>query len=142
MSFCLLRGRIPALLAFLLVTTACAQEEVPQPTPSPTPPATATATIAAPLPTTTAVPGAGPICIETVTIEDGQLKPATLTVPMGCVVMFTNRGATIHQIQGPDFILGEIGKDQSWAHTYATPGNFEFWSTKDPALRGTITVQP
>ncbi len=43
----------------------------------------------------------------------------------GCVVMFTNRGAAIHQIQGPDFLLGEIGKDQSWAHTYATPGNFD-----------------
>lgn len=97
-------------------------------------------------PAPTATVSSSRICIETVVIKDGDLTPKTLTVPRNCVVMFTNRGDSIVQIQGrdgaEDFVLGETGKDQSWAHTYKNPGGFEFFNTKDPTLRGKVTVVP
>lgn len=75
-------------------------------------------------------------------IQDGKFTPDRFTVPRNCVLLFSNRDDTIEQIQGHNYLLGEMGKDQSWAHTYRDPGTFEFWSTKNSALRGTVTVLP
>ncbi len=74
-------------------------------------------------------------------ITGGRFQPERLTVPKGCAVMFTNRDDAVEQIAGPDFTLGEIGKDQSWVRTYREAGTFEFHSTKS-SLKGTITVLP
>lgn len=74
--------------------------------------------------------------------------PSRLTVKAPCAVLFTNRDDAVVQIQGNDvsapggsFILGEMGKDQSWAHTYKEPGEFEYWNTKNPSMKGVVLVQ-
>lgn len=83
-----------------------------------------------------------------VTIREGRLVPSRLTVKAPCAVLFTNRDDAVVQIQGNDvsapggsFILGEMGKDQSWAHTYKEPGEFEYWNTKNPSMKGVVLVQ-
>lgn len=85
------------------------------------------------------------MCVDGITIRDGKVTPDRLVVKAPCAVLFTNRDDPVVQIQGQDatpFTLGEMGKDQSWAHTYKNPGQYEWFNTKDPALRGTVVVQP
>ena len=136
-------------VVFFLVTGAvllasCTREMPPSAatTPASTPQGAPTQRSPAP----TATVSSSRICIETVVIQDGKLIPATLRVPRNCVVMFTNRGDSIVQIQGrdgaEDFLMGQTGKDQSWAHTYKNAGEFEFFNTKDSTLRGKVTVMP
>jgi len=73
------------------------------------------------------------------------MVPPRLTVKAPCAVLFTNRDDSVVQIQGADspqgFLLGEMAKDQSWAHTYKDPGEFEYFNTKNPSMRGVVVVQ-
>lgn len=89
-----------------------------------------------------AVPPPSQICVDTIVARDGKFIPERLVVPKNCAVMFTNRDDTVIQIQGHDFILGEMGKDESWAHTYKEPGTFPFFNAKSDTMRGTVVVQP
>ena len=123
---------LAGLLVFSACTRATPEGQAALPTVAPN------ATAAAP----TSIAPLSQICIETVVIQGGKVIPETLTVKAPCVVLFSNRDDAVHQIQGHDFLLGEIGKDQSWAHTYNDPGSFPYLSTKDPALRGRVIVQP
>lgn len=138
-----------AAVVFFLVTGAlllagCTREAPPNATTAPA--STPQGSPAQRSPAPTAAPSSAQVCIETVVVQGGKLVPATLTVPRNCVVMFTNRDDPVVQIQGrdgtEDFLLGETGKDQSWAHTYKNPGESEFFNTKDPNLRGKVTVKP
>jgi len=120
----------------LLLLAACSGGS--QDAPSPQPPA-------APQPA--ALPGGEQYCVEGITIRQGQLAPPRLTVKAPCAIMFTNRDDDVVQIQGNDtsapdgiFLLGEMGKDQSWAHTYKDPGEFEYWNTKNPSMKGIVAV--
>ena len=129
------------VLFLVLLATGCTRSAATGATPLPV---TATPSVqqAAQQPT----PAAGSICIETVVVQDGKFIPANLTVPRNCAIIFTNRSEPIVQIQGrdqpEDFLLGEMGKDQSWAHTYKTPGEYEFMNRGDSSMRGKITVRP
>lgn len=131
---------IVSLLLFLLVM-GCTREPAAATTPRPVP-ATQPVQEPAQQPTSAATS----ICIETIVIQDGRFIPASLTVPKNCAIMFTNRSEPVVQIQGKDqpedFLLGEMGKDESWAHTYKTPGEYEFMNTSNPSMRGKITVRP
>jgi len=135
------RSAILVSLFLVLLITGCARESVAATTPRPAP-STPPAQPPAPQPT----PATASICIETIVVQDGRFIPASLTVPKNCAIMFTNRSEPIVQIQGKDqpedFLLGEMGKDQSWAHTYKTPGEYEFMNTSNPSMRGKITVRP
>ena len=125
-------------LLFVLFAEACAGGRAPAPATVPatvpaTPPASPTAAGA---PTTSSN-----ICIESIEIRDGKIARPRLVVKAPCAVLFTNRDDAVVQIQGHDFLLGEMGKDQSWAHTYRDPGQFEYFNAKDPSLRGAVLVQ-
>lgn len=122
-------------LTGLLALTACTRAAPAGQAASPT------VTPSAVSSTDTSIPPGSQICIETVVIQGGKITPETLTVKAPCVVLFSNRDDAVQQIQGHDFLLGEMGKDQSWAHTYKDPGSFPWVSTKDPALKGRVIVQ-
>ena len=81
-------------------------------------------------------------CVDSIVIKDGRPAPERLVIRPNCAVLFTNRDEAVVQIQGHDFLLGEMGRDQSWAHTYREAGVFEYFDAKDPRVRGTVVVQP
>lgn len=127
--------RFTAMLGFLaLVALACTQESprTNQPTSEPQTAPSPTATIG--------------VCIESIVVQNGRFVPDHLVVPRNCAVLFTNRSDAVVQVHGKDspddFLLGEMGRDQSWAHTYKTPGEFELTNTKDPGMRAKVTVHP
>lgn len=135
------RSAIIVSLLLVLLVTGCTREPAAATTPRPAP-----STPSAQQPAQQPTPATTSICIETIVIQDGAFIPATLIVPKNCAIMFTNRSEPVVQIQGKDqpedFLLGEMGKDQSWAHTYKTPGEYEFLNTTNPSMRGKITVRP
>ena len=141
MSSCWLRRSAPLLAIGVLVLAACTrtpQDAAPSPPNQQTRPMPGPAqqTPAAKAPTTIR------LCMETVVIQNGALHPERLTVTPNCAVLFSNRDDAIVQIQGHDFLLGAMEKDQSWAHTYKEPGVFQYFNTKNPDQRGTVMVQP
>lgn len=84
----------------------------------------------------------GQPCIESMVMREGKFAPVRLVIRTNCAVLFTNRDEALIQIQGHDFTLGEMGKDQAWAHTYKEPGSFEIFNTNNPAQRAAVVVQP
>lgn len=124
-----------SLLAASLLLGGCA----PPPTPAArnTPPA-ATATPPAFAPTQQP----GQPCIESMVLRGGKWVPDRLVVKVNCAVLFTNRDDAPVQVQGPDFVLGEMAKDGAWARTFRDPGTFEIHNAKDPTQRATVIVQP
>ncbi|MEK7215006.1 MAG: hypothetical protein AAB289_05365 [Chloroflexota bacterium] len=74
-------------------------------------------------------------------MREGKFAPERLAIPVNCAVLFTNRDDTLVQIQGHDFTLGEMSKDQAWAHTYKEAGSFEIFNAKNPTQRAAILVR-
>lgn len=135
------RSATTVSLLLVLLFIGCTREPAAAATPRPAP-----STPAAQQPAQQPTSATTSVCIETIVIQDGKFIPASLTVPKNCAILFTNRSEPIVQIQGrdqpDDFLLGEMGKDQSWAHTYKTPGEYEFLNTSNPSMRGKIIVRP
>ena len=112
-------------------------------------PATATAT-----PTSTGTPAAtattaaggctnGATGSQTVTIAGFAFAPATLSVPAGTTVTWTNQDATTHTAtadDGTSFDCTPIGAGASMSFTFATPGTFAYHCAIHPTMKATITV--
>lgn len=133
------RPSLLAAAALALALAACTRGGPESPPPAPASQQTPTPGAAQPTPAP-ALPG-GAVCIETVVIQDGRAAPETLNVTAPCVVLFSNRGESVAQIQGHDFLLGEMAKDQSWAHTYKEPGAFEYVDIRNAGIRGRVIVR-
>ncbi len=134
------------LLAASLVLAACSGSTGTQPSassaPAPSGAATASSPGAGPAGQAGSAAPSGDICVDSINFMNGKPTPDPLVVRPNCAVLFTNRDDTVIQIQSTDFQLGEIGKDQSWAHTYKEPGEYPYFNVKDPSVKGTVIVRP
>ncbi len=76
-----------------------------------------------------------------VTIADFQFTPASLSVPLGTTVTWTNNGPTAHTAtdQGV-FDSGVLQAGQKFSFTFNTAGTFNYICTIHPSMKGTITV--
>ena len=77
-----------------------------------------------------------------VTISDFQFTPASLTVPVGTKVTWTNNGPSNHTVtanQGA-FDSGALAKGQSFSFTFASAGTFAYHCSIHPFMTGSITV--
>ena len=63
-----------------------------------------------------------------VTIKDYAFTPATLTVPAGTTVTWTNNDPVPHTATASDgsFDSGNLNPGQSFSFTFATPGSFSY----------------
>jgi plastocyanin len=88
-----------------------------------------------------AASGAG---VSAVTIEDYTYKPASIMVPKGTTVTFTNRDSTPHTAtskQSGAFESGSIDTGKSGKVTLEETGTFAYYCLFHPFMKGTIVVE-
>ena len=101
--------------------------------PSPQPPATQTQ-----------APGTA-----TVAIQNFAFVPASITVPKGTTVTWTNQDPADHQIAsdtqggnagGALFMSNSLPKGAVYSHTFDTPGTYAYHCSIHPSMKATIIV--
>ncbi len=78
----------------------------------------------------------------TVTIENMQFTPATLTVKRGDKVTWTNKDLVPHTATaGETFDSKDIEPGKSWSYVTKTAGQFKYVCTLHPSMTATLVVE-
>ena len=81
--------------------------------------------------------------VSTVDISGYAFIPATIVVPNGTTVVWTNKDSTPHTITGNDFDSGSISQGQAFSHTFKETGTFEYHCKihpNTPNMKGNVIV--
>ncbi|MAG35380.1 MAG: hypothetical protein CL878_03910 [Dehalococcoidia bacterium] len=87
-----------------------------------------------------------PVAIVEGSSEDADTwtyAPATVTVPVGTTILWTNRGQDSHTATSADeqtFNSGLLDQQQSFQFTFNTPGEFPYLCAIHPWMQGTVLV--
>ena len=97
------------------------------------PPASASATAADP-----PAPQGG----TAVAITDFKFSPATLTVPVGATVTWTNQDEEPHTVAAKDGSFHSPGMDTHgiYSFTFTNPGSYDYICSIHPFMTGTVVV--
>ena len=89
-----------------------------------------------------ASPGAVQAQSQTVAIIDFAFDPATLEVPIGTTVTWTNQGTAPHTVTADDgtFDSGALQPGSTFSVTFDTPGTFAYHCEIHPNMMATIIV--
>lgn len=85
----------------------------------------------------------GPSAADTVSILDNFFTPQTISVPRGTLVRWINSGSAVHDVTQYEgaFVSDAIGPGQTFEHTFAAEGIFEYACTRHAGMRGTVRVE-
>jgi amicyanin len=77
-----------------------------------------------------------------VSISDFKFNPATLTVPVGTTVTWTNQDEEPHTIAAKDGSFHSPGMDThgTYSFTFSTPGSYDYICSIHPFMTGTVVV--
>jgi amicyanin len=77
-----------------------------------------------------------------VSIADFKFNPATLTVPVGTTVTWTNQDEEPHTVVAKDGAFHSPGMDThgSYSFTFSTPGSYDYVCSIHPFMTGTVVV--
>jgi amicyanin len=77
-----------------------------------------------------------------VAISDFKFSPATLTVPVGATVTWTNKDEEPHTIAAKDGAFHSPGIDTngSYSFTFSTAGSYDYICSIHPFMTGTVVV--
>jgi plastocyanin len=89
-------------------------------------------------PTTTG----GNAAVGQIEMANFAFTPATITIPVGTSVTWTNTDSVQHTTTSVDDLWksGNLAKDASFSFTFDTPGTYEFMCSIHNSMKGTITV--
>jgi len=77
-------------------------------------------------------------------IADFSFKPTTISIKAGDTVVWTQQDGSPHTVtavSGPEsFESGNLRKDQTFSHTFNTPGTYEYKCSLHPNMKGTVVV--
>jgi plastocyanin len=83
--------------------------------------------------------------IAEVKIDNFSFTPATLTVPAGTTVTWTNRDDIPHTVVSADdpkaFKSKVMDTDEKFSYTFATAGTFTYFCSVHPKMTGTVVVK-
>src|ERR671912_2918648 len=89
----------------------------------------------------------GPIAAQQdVTFEvqviDFAFEPATVTVPAGATVTWTNAGSRPHTVTADDgsFDSGRLDPGEQFSQTFDQPGTFTYFCGFHPEMQGSVVV--
>jgi PGF-CTERM protein len=77
-----------------------------------------------------------------VDIEGFAFHPATLTVPTGTVVTWTNHDSVPHTATSTDgkFDSGSLSQGQEFSFNFTEPGVYDYYCKIHPSMRGQVEV--
>jgi plastocyanin len=77
-----------------------------------------------------------------VSIVDFAFQPASIEVPAGSTVTWTNTGAVTHTVTADDgaFDSGQLKPGTSFSQTFTTPGTYTYHCEIHPQMTGTVVV--
>ena len=80
----------------------------------------------------------------TVQIDNFAFAPATLTVPAGTTVTWKNEDDSPHRVteKNGTFTSAALDTDDSFSHTFAAPGEYQYFCSMHPYMVGKIVVRP
>jgi plastocyanin len=100
-------------------------------------------TPAAPVGTSTSAAGpAAPVSGGAVSIDNFAFIPATLTVPAGSTVTWTNHDEQPHTVAANDGSFHSPGMDSqgTYSHTFPMAGKFDYVCSIHPSMHATVVV--
>jgi plastocyanin len=85
---------------------------------------------------------APPTAVE-VKIDNFSFGPATVTVPAGTTVTWTNRDDIPHTVVSTDgaFKSKVLDTDEKFSFTFSKPGTYPYFCSIHPKMTGKIVVQ-
>jgi plastocyanin len=85
---------------------------------------------------------AAPVAGEAVSIDNFAFVPATLTVPAGSTVTWTNHDEEPHTVAASDgsFHSPGMGSQGTYSHAFPTAGRFDYVCSIHPFMHGTVVV--
>ena len=77
-----------------------------------------------------------------VSISNFKFNPATLTVPVGTTVTWTNQDEEPHTVAAKDGSFHSPGMDThgTYSFTFTTPGSYDYICSIHPFMTGTVVV--
>jgi amicyanin len=77
-----------------------------------------------------------------VSVSDFKFNPATLTVPVGATVTWTNKDEEPHTVAAKDGSFHSPGIDTNgnYSFTFTTPGSYDYTCSIHPFMTGTVVV--
>lgn len=79
----------------------------------------------------------------TVMIEGFKFTPATITVPQGTNVVWTNKDSVTHTTSALDgtWDSGNLGKGDIFTFTFTEAGTFHYQCNIHPRMKGSVVVE-
>ena len=76
-------------------------------------------------------------------MEGTSFSPSTLTISAGTTVTWTNKSSFIHTVSSYTglFDSGDMGKNDTFSYTFASPGTYEYHCIHHTGMTGSIIVQ-
>jgi plastocyanin len=83
-----------------------------------------------------------PVAGNSVSIDNFAFVPATLTVPAGSTVTWTNHDEEPHTVAASDgsFHSPGMGSQGTYSHTFPTAGKFDYVCSIHPFMHATVVV--
>ncbi len=81
--------------------------------------------------------------VTEVSIEDFAFAPANIVIDAGTTVTWTNYdnvGHTVTSDSGDELDSGLFGEDDTFSHTFETPGEYRYYCEPHPNMKGLVTV--
>ena len=78
---------------------------------------------------------------NTVTVENFNFSPASLTIKEGTTVTWINQDSAPHQIKSNTFNSSTLNKGGNFQFTFSTAGEYSYFCSIHPSMQGRIIVQ-
>ena len=84
-----------------------------------------------------------PAAAAEVKIDNFTFTPATLTIPAGTQVTWTNRDDIPHNVVSDDKSIKSkvLDTDEKFTFTFSKPGEYSYFCSIHPKMKGTIVVK-
>ena len=94
--------------------------------------------------TSTAAPDNKPASEVAVKIDNFSFSPATITVPTGTTIRWTNRDDSPHTVVSEDktmFKSKVLDTDEQFTYTFTKPGIYSYFCSIHPKMTAKVVVQ-
>src|SRR5271157_3986817 len=90
-----------------------------------------------------AAPTAAPSTEAAVKIDNFSFTPATITIPVGTTVRWTNHDDIPHTVVSDDkaFKSKVLDTDEQFTYTFTKPGTYSYFCSIHPRMTGKVVVQ-